>query len=59
MLEDKRLRSIATGNRVITFTQKESLDAFLIALSVKEINCQLYRRMAQKINIEGDMEVVW
>ena len=37
-LEDKRLRSIATGNRVITFTEKESLAAFLIALTVKEIN---------------------
>ena len=38
VLEDKRLRSIATRNRVITFTQIESLAAFLLALTVNEIN---------------------
>jgi len=36
-VEDKRLRSVATTNRVITFTEKESLDAFLLALTVKDI----------------------
>ena len=40
VLEDKRLRSIATRNRVITFTQIESLAAFLLALTVNEINIQ-------------------
>ena len=38
VLEDKRFRSIAIGNRVITFTQKESLAAFLIALSSQRNN---------------------
>jgi carbamoyl-phosphate synthase large subunit len=33
--EDKYLRSLATRNRVITFTEKESLIAFLNALTIK------------------------
>lgn len=33
--EDKLLRSIATRNRVITFTEKESLQAFLSGLTIK------------------------
>ena len=36
-MEDKRLRAIATGNRVITFSEKESLVAFLQSLTVKDI----------------------
>jgi carbamoyl-phosphate synthase large subunit len=59
VLEDKRLRSIAIGNRVITFTQKESLAAFLIALSVKEININSIEEWHKKSTSEGDMEVVW
>ncbi len=34
--EDKLLRSIATRNRVITFTEKESLQAFLLGLTIKD-----------------------
>ncbi len=34
--EDKAMRTIATKNRVITFTEKESLQAFLLALTVND-----------------------
>ncbi|WP_338472149.1 carbamoyl phosphate synthase large subunit [Niallia sp. XMNu-256] len=34
--EDKALRAVATKNRVITFTEKESLQAFLLALTIKD-----------------------
>lgn len=36
--EDKYFRSLATRNRVITFTEKESLNAFLTALTIKDFN---------------------
>lgn len=36
--EDKRLRSVATINRVITFSEKESLGAFILALSIKDFS---------------------
>lgn len=36
--EDKRLRSVATLNRVITFTEKETLEAFISALSIKDFS---------------------
>lgn len=35
---DKVMRAIATKNRVITFTEKESLQAFLSALTVKDFS---------------------
>jgi carbamoyl-phosphate synthase large subunit len=34
--EDKYFRSLATRNRVITFTEKESLTAFITALTIKD-----------------------
>ncbi|MCQ6274326.1 carbamoyl phosphate synthase large subunit [Bacillus sp. V3B] len=36
--EDKRLRSVATISRVITFTEKESLEAFISALAIKDFS---------------------
>ncbi len=56
-LEDKRLRSIATGNRVITFTAKESLAAFLLALTIKEININSIEEWHNKTK-KGDVKVL-
>ena len=56
-LEDKRLRSIAAGNRVITFTQKESLAAFLLALTIKEININSIEEWHNKTK-KGDVKVL-
>jgi carbamoyl-phosphate synthase large subunit len=38
--EDKKLRGIATRNRVITFTEKESVEAFLVGFNIKEFSVQ-------------------
>lgn len=38
--EDKKMRETATKNRIFTFTEKETLVAFLIALAVEDWNVQ-------------------
>ena len=52
--QDKQLRSIATKNRVITFSEKESLYAFLQARTVKNFTVQSiedwYNIMKEDVN---------
>ncbi|WP_428911366.1 carbamoyl phosphate synthase large subunit [Niallia sp. Krafla_26] len=52
--QDKQLRAIATKNRVITFSEKESLYAFLQALTVKDFTVHSiedwYNMMKEDVN---------
>ena len=53
--DDKQLRSIATKNRVITFSEKESLYAFLQSLTVKDFTVhsieEWYNMMKEDVNV--------